>query len=39
MGLATEEELDQLYQQALAEMMSDDFSALWYFVTVTGEKP
>ncbi len=39
MGLATEEELDQLYRQALAEMMSDDFSALWYFVTVTGEKP
>jgi ubiquinone/menaquinone biosynthesis C-methylase UbiE len=39
MGLATQEELDNLYQQALAEMMADDFSALWYFVTVSGEKP
>lgn len=39
MGLSTQEELDHLYQQAMAEMMSDDFSALWYFVTVSGEKP
>ncbi|HLI07518.1 MAG TPA: methyltransferase domain-containing protein [Ktedonobacteraceae bacterium] len=39
MGSATQEELDNLYQQALAEMMADDFSALWYFLTVTGEKP
>ncbi len=39
MGIATQDELDSLYQQAMAEMMADEFSALWYFVTVTGEKP
>lgn len=39
MGLATPEEAEELYQQALIEMMSDDFRALWYFLSVVGQRP
>jgi ubiquinone/menaquinone biosynthesis C-methylase UbiE len=39
MGMATKEELQRLYQQAVAEMQQDDFCALWPLVTVWGHKP
>ena len=39
MGVITPEESDQLYREAEIEMISDDFCALWYFLTVWGEKP
>lgn len=39
LGLATQEELDKLYQQALTEITSDDFCAVAYFLTVWGTKP
>lgn len=39
MGLTTQEEADQLYREAEIEMLSDNFCALWYFLTVWGEKP
>jgi len=38
-GVATQEELERLYLQADMEMMSEDFYALWYFLTAWGEKP
>ena len=39
MELITQEEVDQLYQRALTEMMSDDYCSLWYFLSAWGEKP
>jgi ubiquinone/menaquinone biosynthesis C-methylase UbiE len=39
MGVTTPEEADHLYREAEIEMLSDDFCALWYFLTVWGEKP
>jgi ubiquinone/menaquinone biosynthesis C-methylase UbiE len=39
MGAATQEELDQLYQQMLAEMASETFRGLMFPLTVWGEKP
>ena len=38
-GIASLEELDQTYQQALAEMMEEDFCAVWILLTVWGYKP
>lgn len=38
-GVATQEELDKLYDQMLLEMLSDNFRALWYFLSVWGYKP
>jgi hypothetical protein len=34
-----EEELDQLLQQMLIEMHSEDFCGIWYFSTTWGNKP
>lgn len=39
MGFISQEELEQLYQQVLTEMASHDFCALWYLLTVWGQKP
>ncbi|HEU5228202.1 MAG TPA: class I SAM-dependent methyltransferase [Ktedonobacteraceae bacterium] len=39
MGVATQEKLDRLYQQMLVDMLSDDFCALCYFLTVYAQKP
>ncbi|HCJ35617.1 MAG TPA: class I SAM-dependent methyltransferase, partial [Ktedonobacter sp.] len=39
MGETTQEEADRLYHQAELEMISEDFCALWYLLTVWGEKP
>ena len=39
MGATTQEEVDRVYQQMLAEMLSDDFCAVWYFLCIWGEKP
>ena len=38
-GVATQEELDQTYEQMLLEMQASDFYGLWHFVTVLGTKP
>ncbi|MBX5457537.1 MAG: methyltransferase domain-containing protein [Thermogemmatispora sp.] len=38
-GVAAKEELERLYQQAVAEMQADDFCAIWTLLTVWGEKP
>lgn len=38
-GVATQEELDKLYEQILVEMIQKDFRAHWYIVSVSGEKP
>jgi len=37
-GLATQEELDALYEQALCEMLAEEFGALLYLLTVWGRK-
>jgi ubiquinone/menaquinone biosynthesis C-methylase UbiE len=39
MGVTTQKELEQVYEQALAEMLQEDFCAIWYYLTVWGEKP
>ena len=39
LGLATQEEVSQLYQEAMQEMRSDDFCGLVYKLTVWGQKP
>jgi ubiquinone/menaquinone biosynthesis C-methylase UbiE len=33
-GVTTQGEADRLYREAVIEMLSDDFSALWYFLSV-----
>ncbi len=38
MGLTTEEELSQLYQQGLQEMRSSSFRGIVFYLTVLGEK-
>ncbi len=38
-GFISQEELEQLYQQVLTELVSNDFCALWYLLTVWGQKP
>lgn len=37
-GFATQQELDALYQQALCEMLADNFGALLYLLTAWGRK-
>jgi SAM-dependent methyltransferase len=37
-GLATQEELDALYERALCEMLAEEFGALLYLLTVWGRK-
>lgn len=39
LGMATQEELDKLYEQMLVEMIQKDFRAHWFIVSVWGEKP
>jgi len=39
MGVATQEELDQIYEQMLSEMAREDFRGLMFPLTVWGEKP
>ena len=38
-GVATPQEAEELIQQQTIEMLSDDFCALWYYLTVYGIKP
>jgi ubiquinone/menaquinone biosynthesis C-methylase UbiE len=38
-GVTTQQEVDRVYEQMLLEMMSDDFCAVHYLLTVWGEKP
>lgn len=39
MQVADQQEVEQLYKQTLAECLSDDFRALWYSLSVWGQKP
>ncbi len=38
-GIATQQELDELYKRLLDEMESPDFRALWYLLRIWGKKP
>jgi ubiquinone/menaquinone biosynthesis C-methylase UbiE len=37
--VAHQEEIEHLHEQALTEMLEEDFCGLWYFLTVWGEMP
>jgi len=39
MKVATPEEIEQSYQDMLLEMRSNEFYALWYYLTAWGQKP
>ena len=39
MRVATQEELNTLYDNVLLEMLSPDYRAIWYFLRVWGRKP
>jgi ubiquinone/menaquinone biosynthesis C-methylase UbiE len=38
-GVTTQEEFEQLYQQMLIEMHSDDFFGMWHYMTFIGTRP
>ncbi len=38
-GIATQQELDELYERLPDELESPDFRALWYFLRIWGKKP
>jgi hypothetical protein len=37
--LLSQEDLDALYDKALADMLAESFRALWYFLSVDGRLP
>jgi ubiquinone/menaquinone biosynthesis C-methylase UbiE len=39
MGVATQQEVDEIYERIPVEMLSDDFYGILYLTTVLGEKP
>jgi hypothetical protein len=39
MGITTQEEVDQLYEQCLEEVRREDFRAIWYYLRAWGRKP
>jgi len=39
MGLTTQEEVEQTYQQMLAELQAEDFGGVGFYLTVWGRKP
>lgn len=39
MGITSEETFERIYQQSLAEMLADDFSGIWFYLSAWGEKP
>jgi len=39
MGVATQEEIDEVYDQMLLEMQTEGFCAHWYFLSAWGNKP
>ncbi len=39
MGLATQEDADNLHQQAIIEMQQNTFCGMWHFMSVWGQKP
>lgn len=38
MEVTTKEEVEELYQQALADILSPDFRTVWFYLSVTGQK-
>lgn len=38
-GMPDQEELDYLYNLMLAEMLDEEFAAIFYLLTVWGQKP
>ena len=39
MGVTSEEEFEEQYQRALAEMMMNDFNGVWFYLSAWGTKP
>ncbi len=38
-GVTTDEEFEQLYQQALIDMLSNGFCGIWFYLSAWGQKP
>ncbi|QBD83087.1 class I SAM-dependent methyltransferase [Ktedonosporobacter rubrisoli] len=38
-GVATQEEIERIYQQMLIEMRADDYCGMWHYMTFWGKKP
>lgn len=38
-GVTTSEEIEGVYQQMLAEILSNQFRGIWYFLSIIGQKP
>ena len=38
-GVATQEEMDLVYEQMLVEMLSEDFCGTWFYLSVWGQQP
>ncbi len=38
-GFATDEQVDGLYNQMMADLYGEDFSGVWHFATIQGKKP
>jgi hypothetical protein len=39
MGVTTQEDISWVYQNMLAEMLSDDFRAIWFYLSTWGKRP
>jgi len=39
MGVTTQQEVEQLYQQLLVELQAEDFGGVGFYLTVEGKKP
>jgi ubiquinone/menaquinone biosynthesis C-methylase UbiE len=39
MGVITNKEMDELYEQFQIEMLAEDFRGIWYFLSAWGQKP
>ena len=39
MNVTSQEEFEELYQQALLDMLLDDFCGIWYYLSVWGQRP
>jgi hypothetical protein len=37
-GMISQQEADDLYQQALTETLSDGFNCIWYYLTVWAKR-
>jgi len=39
LGITTSTEIENIYQQMIEDLESEDFCGIWYFASVYGQKP